>query len=66
MGATRWELSTPRATGHQLTGVTIDGQVRTIIHDAGGRVVTNGLETYTWHPTGQLATVSRNGVLVEA
>ena len=64
----RFALRTPRALGHQLTGVDVGTDAVTVTHDGAARVdsITDvaGVQSLRWHPDGQLAAVEHGGVQV--
>lgn len=62
----RWSLSAPRGPGHQLQRVSIDGLTRTLRHDAAGRIVIDGMRSYSYDPYGRLAAVIENQTVLEA
>lgn len=65
-GMDRWTLPVPRGPGHQIAQVDIDGKTRTVLHNDTGQIFNDGPLEYTFDPRGQLASVKKNGTLVES
>jgi RHS repeat-associated protein len=64
--ARRWSLPISRGPGHQIKQLQIDGQRRELEHNEAGENIVNGDWQYSFDPRGQLATVSRNGTVIES
>lgn len=65
-GYKRWSLTTPRGPGHQIIGFNVDGNTRTVLYDAVGRVTDDGRFAYLYDALGKLAAVLQGGTVVEA
>src|SRR5262249_51725798 len=64
--AERWALPVPRAPGHQIQQVRVDGQTQTFRHDTAGEIRIDGNLQYSFDPRGQLGAVLKNGQVVES